>query len=165
MTSVLKMEGAAGERYESLYDGAKSLVNGLGSMLRVAARGARAYNSQSQGNFQIKATFLDEYQSRKRRRVTIRSRTSLLYSSTRRTLRDANDAQLQVKNCSKILVHNLTANLQRFWSVGYDFCHLQVILNFSLQRLFLTRIYFNDFPLRFDKYVAFISSGISPSVC
>lgn len=108
MTSVLKVESAAGERYDSLYDGAKSLVNGLGSMLRVAARRARAYNSQSQGNFQIEASFVDEYQSRKRRGVTVRSRTSLPYSLTRRTVRDSNDAQLQVKNCSEILVHNLT---------------------------------------------------------
>ena len=109
MTSVLKAESAAGERYDSIYDGAKSLVNGLGSILRVAARGARVYNSQSQGNFQIKASFVDEYESLKRRGITFRSRTSSLpYSLTRRTVRDSNDAQLQVKNCSEILVHNLT---------------------------------------------------------
>ena len=109
MTSVLKAESAAGERYESLYHGAKSLVNGLGSMLRVAARGARAYNSQSQGNFQIKASFVDEYESRKRRGIIFGSRTSSLpYSLTRRTISDSNDAQLQVKNCPEILVQNLT---------------------------------------------------------
>ena len=107
MTSVLKVESAAGERFDSLYDGARSLVNGLGSMLRVAARGARVYNSQSQGNFLIKASFVDKYESRKRRGVTFRSRTSSLpYSLTKRTVRDANDEQLQVKNCSKILVQN-----------------------------------------------------------
>ena len=98
MTLVLKARSKAGERYESLYDGAKSLVNGLGSMLRVAAHGARVYDSQSQGKFQIKASFVDAYEqlSHKSRGKRFRSRTSsLLHTLERRTERDA---QLQVKN-------------------------------------------------------------------
>lgn len=98
MTLVLKARSKAGERYESLYDGAKSLVNGLGSMLRVAAHGARIYDSQSQGKFQIKASFVDAYEqlSHKSRGKRFRSRTSsLLHTLERRTERDA---QLQVKN-------------------------------------------------------------------
>ena len=101
MTLVLKAETTAGESYDSLYDGAKSLVNGLGSILRVAAHGARVYDSQSLGNFEIKASFEDAYErlSRKKRRVTFWSRTSLLLAS--RTKRDTKDAQLQVKNRSE----------------------------------------------------------------
>lgn len=107
MTSVLKAESAAGESYDLLYDGAKSLVNGLGSILKVAAHGARVYDSQSQGNFLFKANFVNanERLSLKSRRVTFRSRTSpLLYLLARRTKRDANDAQLQVKNRSELRV-------------------------------------------------------------
>ena len=98
MTLVLKARSKAGERYESLYDGAKSLVNGLGSMLRVAAHEARIYDSQSQGKFQVKASFVDAYEqlSHKSRGKRFRSRTSsLLHTLERRTERDA---QLQVKN-------------------------------------------------------------------
>lgn len=106
MTSVLKAESTAGESYDLLYDGAKSLVNGLGSILKVAARGARVYDSQSQGNFPFKASFVNanERLSLKSHRVTFRSRTSLPYSLARRTKRDANDAQLQVKNCLELRV-------------------------------------------------------------
>lgn len=109
MTSVLKAESIAGERYDSLYDGAKSLVNGLGSMLRVVARGARVNDFPSQGKFQIKASFVDAYKplSRKSRWIKFRSRTSSLpHSLNRRTKRDASDAQLQVKNRSELRVEN-----------------------------------------------------------
>ena len=102
MTSTLKAESATGERYDSLFDGAKSLVNGLGGMLRVAARGARVYDLESQRNFQIKANFVDVNKrlSLRSRKVTFTPRkSSLPYSLTTRTKRDANDAQLQVKNC------------------------------------------------------------------
>ena len=101
MTLVLKAGSKAGERYESLYDGAKSLVNGLGSMLRVAAHGARVYDSQSLGKLRIKTGFVDAYEqlSHKNREKRFRSRTSSLpHTLERRTERDANNAQLQVKN-------------------------------------------------------------------
>lgn len=100
MTLVLKAGSKAGERYESLYEGAKSLVNGLGSMLRVASHGARVYDSQSQGKFQIEASVVDAYEklSHKSREKRFRSRvSSLRHSLERRTKRD-DDAQLQVKN-------------------------------------------------------------------
>lgn len=109
MTSVLKAGSLAGESYDLLYDGAKSLVTGLGSMLRLASHGARAYGSEPQGKFQFKASFVtaDERHLRKSRRVSFRSRTSLPYSYTaRRSERDASDAQLQVKNRSEIQVDN-----------------------------------------------------------
>ena len=48
MTSVLKAESSAGESYEVLFDGARSLVTGLGSMLRVSSYGAKVYDSESQ---------------------------------------------------------------------------------------------------------------------
>lgn len=47
MTKVLKKESTAGESYETLFDGAKSLVTGLGSMLRVSSHDARVYDSES----------------------------------------------------------------------------------------------------------------------
>lgn len=47
MTSVLKSESSAGESYEVLFDGARSLVTGLGSMLRVSSYGAKVYDSES----------------------------------------------------------------------------------------------------------------------
>ena len=48
MTSVLRDESSAGESYEVLLDGARSLVTGLGSMLRVSSFGAQVYGSESQ---------------------------------------------------------------------------------------------------------------------
>lgn len=101
MTLTLKVESAIGKRYDSLFDGAKSLVNGLGGMLRLAARGARVYDLESQGNFQIKASFVDVNKrlSLKSREVTFTPRkSSLPYSLATRTKRNANNAQLQVKN-------------------------------------------------------------------
>ena len=47
MTSVLRDESSAGESYEVLFDGARSLVTGLGSMLRVSSFGAQVYGSES----------------------------------------------------------------------------------------------------------------------
>ena len=46
MASVLKKESTAGENFESLFDGAKSLVTGFGNMLRVSSHGARVYDSE-----------------------------------------------------------------------------------------------------------------------
>lgn len=103
MTSVLKAESTAGERYDSLFDGAKSLVTGLASMLRVVSHGARVYGWDSQVKSHIEAKFFtaDQRLSRKSRRVKFRSRTSLPYLLAMRTKRDAYDAHLQVKNHSK----------------------------------------------------------------
>lgn len=101
MSSILKVESATWERYESLFDGAKSLVNGLGGMLRVAAQGARVYDLESHGNFQIKASFVDVNKrlSLQSRKVTFTQRkSSLPYSLAKRTKREAKDAQFQVKN-------------------------------------------------------------------
>ena len=101
MTSTLKAESATGERYDLLFDGAKSLVNGLGGMLRVAAQGARVYDLESHGNFQIKASFVDVNKrlSLQSRKVTFTPRkSSLPYSLATRTRREAKDAQFQVRN-------------------------------------------------------------------
>lgn len=109
MTSVLKVESKAGESYDSLYDGAKSLVNGLGNILKVASHGARVYDEHLQEKSYIKAnlTSTDEQLSRKSRWLPFRSRGSLPYLWSRRRERDASDAQLQVKNHSEIRVQNL----------------------------------------------------------
>ena len=105
MTTVLKTESTAGESFDTLFDGAKSLVTGLGSMLRVASHGARVYDYESQGKFQIKASFMaaKARPSRKGRRGKLSTRTSYLpYFLARRTGRNADygtaDAQLQVNN-------------------------------------------------------------------
>jgi len=43
MTEVLKKESSAGKNYEALFDGARSLASGLGSVLRVSSYMAREY--------------------------------------------------------------------------------------------------------------------------
>lgn len=43
MTEVLKKESSAGKSYEALFDGARSLATGLGSILRVTSYMARSY--------------------------------------------------------------------------------------------------------------------------
>ena len=109
MTSVLKVERTAGERYDLLLDGAKSLVHGLGTILRVASHKASVYDSHSQKRSHIKAFFIttDDQLSRKSRTLSFRSRISSPYLWARRSKRDTSDAQLQVKNRSEIRVQNL----------------------------------------------------------
>lgn len=105
MTSVLKVERTAGERYDLLLDGAKSLVHGLGTILRVASHKASVYDSHSQKRSHIKAFFIttDDQLSRKSRTLSISSP----YLWARRSERDTSDTQLQVKNRSEIRVQNL----------------------------------------------------------
>lgn len=108
MTSVLKEESTAGERYDLLYYGAKSLVNGLGSILRVVSHEAGVYDSHSQEKSDIKASFIttDERLSRQSRKLAFRSRT-LPYLWVRRSERDSSDVQLQVNNLLGLCVQNL----------------------------------------------------------
>ena len=47
MTTVLKRESAVGESYETIFDGAKSLLTGLASILRVSSNRARLYDKES----------------------------------------------------------------------------------------------------------------------
>ena len=109
MTSVLKAESTAGESYDSLFNGANSLVTGLGSILKIASHEASVYDSHSQEKPHIKAGFLntDKRLSRKSRRLAFQSITSLPYLWARRSGRDTSDAKLQVNNrlvmitCSK----------------------------------------------------------------
>ena len=100
MTSVLKAANTAGETYESLFDGAKSLVNCLGSILRVASYKASVYDSYSREKSHVKASFIitDERFSRQSRKLAFKSRTSWPYLWAKRSQREASDAQLQVKN-------------------------------------------------------------------
>ena len=103
MTSVLKVESTAGERYESLFDGAKSLVNCLSSILRVASYEASVYDSHSQEKSHIKASFIitDERLARESRKFAFKSRTYSPYLWAKRSQREASNAQLQVKNVEK----------------------------------------------------------------
>lgn len=109
MTSVLKVESERGERYDSLFEGAKSLVNGLGGILRVVSHEASVYDSNSQKKSHIKARFIkaDERLSRKSQELAFRSRTSSPYFWAGRSERDASDAQLQVDSRQEIRVQNL----------------------------------------------------------
>lgn len=43
MTEVLKKESSEGKSYEAVYDGARSLATGLGSILRMSSYRARSY--------------------------------------------------------------------------------------------------------------------------
>ena len=108
MTSVLKVESTAGESYDSLFNGANSLVTGLGSILKVASHEASVYDSHLQEKSHIKASFIttDERLSRKSQGLAFRLRTSLPYLWAGRSERDASDAKLQVNNRSVLRVQN-----------------------------------------------------------
>ncbi|XP_022807270.1 polycystic kidney disease protein 1-like 2 [Stylophora pistillata] len=115
MTAVLKMESTADGKYDTLFNCAQSLVNGFGSILRVASDEASIYDSHSQEKSYIKASFIrtDERLPRKRRRLAFRSRTSLSYSLARRSERDASYAQLQ----SRIHVELILKSLREIGSI------------------------------------------------
>lgn len=49
MTEVLKKESSAGKSYEAILDGARSLVYGLGSLLKVSSYTARSYGISERG--------------------------------------------------------------------------------------------------------------------
>lgn len=106
MILVLKVKSAAGESYDSLSDGANSLVTGLGSILKVASHEASVYDSHSQEKSHIKARSIitDEQLSRKSRRLASKSRTSLSYLWARRSKKDVFDVKLQVNNRSVLRV-------------------------------------------------------------
>ena len=58
MTTVLKRESAAGESYETIFDGAKSLVTCLASILRVSSNRARLYDKESLHEFDTSDSFI-----------------------------------------------------------------------------------------------------------
>ena len=81
----------AGENYETILEGARSLVTGLGSMLRVTSFGAKAYDSQ----------YLHQVSSNYRRRRSTRNGTSLVSDifvrrQKRSTINETFDEKLQV---------------------------------------------------------------------
>lgn len=88
MTSVLKNESSAGESFEVLIDGARSLVTGLGSMLRVSSDGARGYGTFSEDSVG------PEVLRHRRRRYRETSSSSLLDN---RSKRETNLQQLQAQ--------------------------------------------------------------------
>ena len=64
MTELLKKESSAGKNYEELFDGARSLATGLGSVLRVTSYMARSYtitdSSQESSNLYRRQRSLGE---------------------------------------------------------------------------------------------------------
>ena len=91
MTSVLKAESLAGENYETILEGARSLVTGLGSILRVTSFGAKAHDSR----------YPHQDSSNYRRRRSTRNGTSLVSDifvkrQKRSTINETFDEKLQV---------------------------------------------------------------------
>lgn len=99
MAVVLKTASEAGQSYDTLFDGVKSLVTGLGSMLRLTSHGASVENAVSHEESQMKANFITAYKGRlsKNLKGNLKSRT-LSNKLGRRTKRDGADVQLQVGN-------------------------------------------------------------------
>ena len=58
MITVLKRESAAGENFETIFDGAKSLVTGLASILRVSSNRERLYDNESLQEFDTSDSFI-----------------------------------------------------------------------------------------------------------
>lgn len=106
MTTVLKRESTAGESYETLFDGANSLVTGLASILRVSSHGARVYDSESLHESHSSDSFIATPDAKHFRKYQIERNYGKIKSSllsdllVKRMKRDADygasDAQLQV---------------------------------------------------------------------
>lgn len=90
MTEVLKKESSAGKSYEALFDGARSLATGLGSILRVTSYMARSYA--------ISDSKQDSSNLYRRRRSFGESLLSLVgFKVFQRPKRDAAKDQLEAK--------------------------------------------------------------------
>ena len=90
MTEVLKKESSAGKSYEALFDGARSLASGLGSVLRVSSYMARSYAISDSGQ--------DSSNFYRRRRSFAESILSFVgLKALRRPKRDAARDQLEAK--------------------------------------------------------------------
>lgn len=90
MTEVFKKESLAGKNFEALFDGARSLVSGLGSILRVSSYMARAYA--------ISDSLSDRFNSYRRRRSFGKSILLFLgLNALERSKRDAAKDQLEAK--------------------------------------------------------------------
>lgn len=97
MTEVLKKESSAGISYEALFDGARSLASGLGSVLRVSSYMARSYaiiDRQVGGQ--------DSSNLYRRRRSFVESILSFVgLKALQRLKRDAAKDQLEAKRAVK----------------------------------------------------------------
>ena len=89
MAVVLKTASEAGQSYDTLFDGVKSLVTGLGSMLRLTSHGASVENAVSHEESQMKASFITAYKGR--------------LSKNRKQLQVGNRTEIQVKNLNRKL--------------------------------------------------------------
>ena len=106
MTAVFKRESTAGESYETLFDGAKSLVTGLASVLRVSSHQARVYDSESLHESHTRDSFITAPNAQNLRKYQTernfgKIKASLLsYLSVKKMKRNADfgesDSQLQV---------------------------------------------------------------------
>ena len=90
MSEVLKKESSGGKNYEALFDGARSLTFGLGSVLRVSSYMARAYaisdSNQDSSNLY-----------RRRRNLGKSILSSVGFKALERPKRDAGKDQLEAK--------------------------------------------------------------------
>ena len=106
MTAVFKRESTAGESYETIFDGAKSLVTGLANILRVTSHEARVYDSDSLHESHTSDSFITAPNAQNLRKYQTernygKIKVSLLsYLLVKRMKRNADygesDAQLQV---------------------------------------------------------------------
>ena len=103
MTTVLKRESAAGESYETIFDGAKSLVTCLASILRVSSNRARLYDKESLHEYDTSDSFIAALDGQTLRKyLTDRNdgkhRASLLSDLLMKRLkRDADDGESETK--------------------------------------------------------------------
>ena len=106
MTGVLKRESTVGESYEMLFDGAKSLVTGLASILRVSSHGAKVYDYESLHESDTSDSFIAAPDAQNLRKYLTERNYGKIQASLlsdllmKRMKRDADDAesdtQLQV---------------------------------------------------------------------
>lgn len=103
MTEVLRKESSAGKSYEALFDGARSLAFGLGSVLRVSSYRARAYV--------ISDSNQDSDNLYRRGRIFGKSITSFVdLKALERPKRDSVKDQVEVK---KKVNFRISANVER----------------------------------------------------
>ncbi|XP_078344032.1 polycystin family receptor for egg jelly-like [Oculina patagonica] len=96
MTEVLKKESSAGKNYEALYDGARSLATGLGSILRVSSYRARSYVIRNESNQDSSSIY-----RRRKRSFGERMLSFAGLKARQRPKRDTAKEQLQARKESK----------------------------------------------------------------
>ena len=141
MTTVLKRESAAGESYETIFDGAKSLVTGLASILRVSSNRARLYDKESLHESDTSDSFI----------------TALDVQNLRKYPTDRNDE----KHRASLLSDLLMKRLKRGAGGGESNTQLQVW--FSIESCRGMTAIMRIMKIRFNKQINAKASGVANS--